>query len=431
MTTGSLGVPAGGGGIDSDLAVPTPTTKRRMRNLPPAAWLGIVVLGLLVVSAVRVFTDATNLDSSGAIQAAITAAVPIALAGLSGLWSERAGVVNIGIEGMMVLGTFGAGFAGYQYGPWAGVFFGMVCGLLGGLLHGLVTITVGVDHIISGVAINILAPGLTLYLSRLLFSDAPGGGQRQSPPVSDVQRITIPGLSDWLGDIEAKGWFFVSDVAGIVRGVTTNLSVLTVLTVLLIVGSVFVLWRTRLGLRLRSCGEAPYAAESLGVNVYFYKYVAVAISGALAGLAGAFLVIGLKFQDGQTGGRGYIGLAAMIFGNWRPGGMAMGAGLFGYTDGVQQYDSSGTAMRAFLLLVAAALVVVAVLQFRQGARTVAIVAGLIAVLCVWWFSATDTLPQQLVKAAPYAITLLVMGLASQNLRMPKADGLIYRKGGGH
>ena len=119
------------------------------------------------------------------------------------------------------------------------------------------------------------------------------------------------------------------------------------------------LWRTRLGLRLRSVGEAPYASESLGVNVYRYKYIAVMISGALAGLAGAFLVVGLKFQDGQTGGRGFIGLAAMIFGNWRPGGMAIGAGLFGYTDGVQQYDSSGTAMHAFLILVAVALIAVA------------------------------------------------------------------------
>ena len=114
-------------------------------------------------------------------------------------------------------------------------------------------------------------------------------------------------------------------------------------------------------------GEAPYAAESLGVNVYWYKYIAVMISGALAGLAGAFLVVGLKYQDGQTGGRGFIGLAAMIFGNWRPGGMAMGAGLFGYTDGVQQYDSSGSAMHAFLLLVTIALLVVALLQYRVGA----------------------------------------------------------------
>ena len=239
------------------------------------AWLGLVAAGIAVVSLVRIWTGADNLDSSGAIQAAITAAVPIALAGLSGLWSERAGVVNIGIEGMMVLGTFGAGYAGYQWGPWAGVFFGIVCGLLGGLLHALVTVTVGVDHIISGVAINILAPGLTLYLSRLVFTDAPGGGQRQSPPVPDVGRITLPWLSDWLGEIEDKGWFFVSDLAGIIRGFCTNLSLLSVLAAVLIALSGWVLWRTRLGLRLRSVGEAPYAAESLGVNVYWYKYIAV------------------------------------------------------------------------------------------------------------------------------------------------------------
>ena len=415
--------------VDSDLAVPLPKSTAPRRNLTPLMWLGVVAIGIAVVSLVRILTGATNLDSSGAIQAAITAATPIALAGLSGLWSERAGVVNIGIEGMMIMGTFGAGYAGYQWGAWAGVVFGIFCGLLGGLLLALVTVTVGVDHIIAGVAINILAPGLALYLSRLLFTDAPGGGQRQSPPVPDVGRITLPWLSDWLGDVEAKGWFFVSDVAGILRGMCTNLSLLTVLAVLLIVATGFVLWRTRLGLRLRSCGEAPYAAESLGVNVYWYKYVAVAVSGGLAGLAGSFLVVGLKFQDGQTGGRGFIGLAAMIFGNWRPGGMALGASLFGYTDGVQQYDASGSAMHAFLLLVAIALVVVAVLQYRGGHHTVAAVAGVIAILCVWWFLATDELPQQLVKAAPYAITLLVMALASQNLRMPKADGLIYRKGG--
>jgi len=413
---------------ESDVAVAMPVYRKR-RSMPPVVWLGIVAAGIAVVSLVRIWTGATNLDSSGAIQAAITAAVPIALAGLSGLWSERAGGVNIGIEGMMILGTFGAGYAGYQWGPWAGVFFGIVCGLLGGLLLGLVTITVGVDHIIAGVAINILAPGLALYLSRLVFTDAPGGGQRQSPPVSDVGRITLPWLSDWLGEIEAKGWFFVSDLAGIIRGFCTNLSLLSVLAAVLIALTGFVLWKTRLGLRLRSVGEAPYAAESLGVNVFWYKYIAVMVSGGLAGLAGAFLVVGLKFQDGQTGGRGFIGLAAMIFGNWRPGGMAMGAGLFGYTDGVQQYDSTGTAMHAFLILVAVALIAVAILQYRAGHPIVAAVAAVIAALCLWWFAATDTLPQQLVKAAPYAITLLVMGLASQNLRMPKADGLIYRKGG--
>ena len=195
------------------------------------------------------------------------------------------------------------------------------------------------------------------------------------------------------------------------------------LAVVLIASSGWVLWRTRFGLRLRSAGEAPYAAESLGVNVYWYKYAAVMISGALAGLAGAFLVVGLKFQDGQTGGRGFIGLASMIFGNWRPGGMAAGAGLFGYTDGVQLYDSTGTAIHALLLIIAIALVVVAVLQFRRRQpwswRSWPLI---IAALLAWWYFSTDTLPDQLVKAAPYVITLLVLGLASQNLRMPKADG---------
>jgi simple sugar transport system permease protein len=412
------------GSTGSPKPAPAP---ERSRRISPAMWILVAAAGLLLFAAVRQITGATNLTSSGAIQAAIGAAAPIALAGLSGLWSERAGVVNIGIEGMMVLGTFGAGWAGYQWGPWAGIFFALVCGALGGLLHALATVTFGVDHIISGVAINIIAPGFTLYLAKLLFTNAPGGGQKQSPPVSDVYRITIPGLSDWLGDIEDKKIFFVSDLAGVLRGMTTHLSLFTVLAVLVILLSGWVLWRTRFGLRVRSCGEAPYAAESLGVSVMKYKWAAVTISGATAGMAGAFLVVGLKFQDGQTGGRGYIGLAAMIFGNWRPGGMAMGAALFGYTDGMQLYDSGG-AIHALLLILAVVLIGVAILQIRRGNVAVGVVSLVIAALSAIWFFTTDDLPGQLVTAAPYAITLLVMGLASQNLRMPKADGLIYRKG---
>ncbi|MEO7125158.1 MAG: ABC transporter permease, partial [Nakamurella sp.] len=199
------------------------------RNMPAWGWLAIIAAGLAVVSVIRMFSGATNLTSAGAVEAAIAAAVPIALAGLSGLWSERAGVVNIGLEGMMILGTFGAGWAGYQWGPWAGVFFGVVCGALGGLLMGVAAITFGVDHIIAGVAVNIVAPGITLFLSELLFTNAPGGGQRQSPPVADVTKITVPGLSSWLGTVEEKRWFFVSDLAGIVRGMTTQLSLLSVL----------------------------------------------------------------------------------------------------------------------------------------------------------------------------------------------------------
>lgn len=399
------------------------------KTMPAWGWLAIIAIGLAVVSAVRLFAGATNLTSAGAVEAAIAAAVPIALAGLSGLWSERAGVVNIGLEGMMILGTFGAGWAGYQWGPWAGVFFGVVCGALGGLIMGIAAITFGVDHIIAGVAVNIVAPGITLFLSELLFTNAPGGGQRQSPPVDDVAKITVPGLSDWLGTIEGKNWFFVSDLAGLIRGMTTQLSTLSLLAAVLIAVSGFVIWRTRFGLRLRSCGEAPYAAESLGVNVIRYKYIAMTVSGAMAGLGGAFLVVGLKFQDGQTRGLGFIGLASMIFGNWRPGGLAMGAALFGYTDGVRLYDPDNTAMHAVVLLLAVALVVVAALQLRQGNRMVAVSGLIIAALAAWWYFSIDQIPRQLTVAAPYVITLIVMGLASQRLRMPKADGLIYRKGG--
>ena len=408
-------------------AAPGVAPKRRMTT---TKWLGVVLVGFILTAVVRAATGAENLTSVGAIQSAVIAAMPIALAGLAGLWSERAGVVNIGLEGLMVLGTFGCGWAGYQWGPWAGVFAGVVCGVLGGLLMGLAIITFRVDHVIAGVAISIVAPGLALFLAQLLFTNAPGGGAQQSPPVANVQLITVPGLSSAMNTVADKHWFFVSDLAGIVGGVTTSLSLLAVLAVVLIVASALLLWRTRFGLRLRSVGEAPYAAESLGVNVIRYKYVAIIVSGAIAGLAGASLVVGQRFQNGQTGGRGYIGLASLIFGNWRPAGMALGALLFGYTDGVQQYDPTELAMHAFLLLVAAGLVVVAVIQFRGGGRLVGVVALVIAALAVVWFVATSALPAELVGAAPYAITLLVMGLASQRLRPPKADGMPYHKGGG-
>jgi ABC-type uncharacterized transport system permease subunit len=415
------------GGLTAGAETAARQPKRR-RIRPGAYWLA--ALGAVaIIALVRVLTGATDLTSRGTVEAALTAAVPIALAALGGLWAERAGVVNIGLEGMMVLGTWGAGFAGYQWGPWAGIFFGLVLGILAGLLHALATVTFGVDHIISGVAINLLAPGLALFLSKLYFTNAPGGGQKQSPPLSDVPHVTVPLLSDWLRSLEEQRWWLISDLGGLLGGMVTNVSLLTVITVLLVIGSVFVLWRTPFGLRLRSCGEAPVAAESLGVNVYLYKYAAVIASGAFAGLGGAFLAISSsQFRDGQTGGRGFIGLAAMIFGNWRPGGLAAGAGLFGYTDAMQLRGSD--AVHALLLLLAIALLVLAVVQLRTGHRTIAAVAAVLGLGFAYWFFTTDALPPELVGATPYVVTLLVLALASQRLRMPKADGLIYRRGEG-
>ncbi|MEV6318660.1 ABC transporter permease [Streptomyces sp. NPDC051776] len=407
------------------------------RKLTYPVVLLIVAGVLLALSALRALTGAGDLTSSGQYSGALAAAVPIGLAGLGGLWSERAGVINIGLEGMMILGTFGAGWAGWQYGPWWAVVAGVVGGLLGGLVHAVATVTFGVDHIISGVAVNILALGFAQYLAKLLFgaegsgAAQAGGNDKQSPPMESLGTFNIPGLSGWLGSIENHNWFFVSDIAGILRGLVTDVSWLTLLAVGLFFATFYVLWRSAFGLRLRSCGESPVAAESLGVNVYRYKYAAVLVSGGLAGLGGAFLAVVSShfYQDGQTGGRGYIGLATMIFGNWRPGGVAMGAGLFGFTDSLQ-LRGGGETVHGLLLLLAALLVALMVWGLRSGRLRQALTAGGIAVLLTAWYFFTDTVPTEVVDATPYVATLLVLSLAAQRLRVPKAIGRPYRKGQG-
>jgi simple sugar transport system permease protein len=156
----------------------------------------------------------------------------------------------------------------------------------------------------------------------------------------------------------------------------------------------------------------------------------VLVSGALAGLGGAFLAdIGGLYREGQTGGRGFIGLAAMIFGNWRPGGLAAGAGLFGFTDALQLRQGS-TSVHALLLLVAFILVALAGYQLwrRRIAQSILTTAG--AVLFFIWYAFTNDVPIEFVPATPYIITLLVLALASQRLRPPAADGIPWRKGQG-
>src|SRR5690606_35427782 len=267
------------------------TAPKRRRRLPIWFWPVAVVAGIFILAVLRVVTGANDLASSGLIGAAIALAVPIALAGLGGLWSERAGVVNIGLEGMMILGTWGAAFLGYHMGAWMGIVGGMLCGIVGGLIHALATVTFGVDHIVSGVALIITAMGIDKYLAARFFTGLPGGGVTQSPPLPALPRLSVPGLAGPLGDLEQKRIFFVSDLAGVVRGLTTNISAFTIIAVLLFIGTFYFLWRTPWGLRLRSCGESPVAAESLGVNVIKYKFLAVTTSGALAGLGGAFLAL--------------------------------------------------------------------------------------------------------------------------------------------
>jgi simple sugar transport system permease protein len=330
---------------------------------------------------------------------------------------------------MLVLGTFGAGWAGYQWGPWAGLFFGVCFGALGGLLHAVATVTFAVDQIVSGVAINILALGVTQYLASILFTGVEGGGPTQSPPMESMGSITVPGLSSFFNDLAAKEWFFVSDLAALGAALTTQVSYLTIIAVLLVIATFYILWRTAFGLRLRSAGEAPHAAATLGVKVKRYKYAAVVMSGCLAGVGGVFLaeVLSNIYREGQVAGRGYIGLAAMIFGNWRPGGLVAGAGLFGYTDALQLRGS--VAVHALLAVAALALLLWSLWLFiRSRSYLGGGVALAFAALFAWWYLATDELPPQATFVTPYVTTLVVLALATQRLRMPAADGIPYREG---
>jgi general nucleoside transport system permease protein len=399
---------------------------RRARRIPVWAWL---LAAFALISLARVITGSNEVDSAGTLREAVTAFIPIALAGLAGLWSERAGVVNIGLEGMMILGTIGAGYFGTFYGPWQAVIAAMVFGAVGGALHALATVIFGVDHIVSGVAINIMAVGVAAFLADLWFSGLQGGGPTQSPPVDGPASINLPGVSHWAEGVEDKHWFLLSDLASVVGALSRELSLLTVVSVLLVAATYFILWRTPFGLRLRSCGESPSAAETLGVNVYRYKIYAVLVSGALAGLAGGFIVLvgaGL-YQNGITNGRGYIGLAAMIFGNWRPGGMLLGAALFGYTDALQ-LRAGGGAVHALLIVIAVVLLAYGIFQLRKGARVAGIVTVVSAVLFALWFFITKEVPADFTRMTPYVATLFVLAFSAQRLRMPAADGLRYRRG---
>ena len=401
--------------------------------------LRYATLLVFVLASIRIITGASDLTSSGTASAALLLSVPIVLAAVGGLFSERAGVVNIGLEGMMIMGAWAGGYIGSQHGPWAGLFAAMVFGSIGALVHAIATVTFGVDHVVSGVAINIIAAGLVRYLSTLLYQGGSWPGPSQSPGIESISLNGLPVLSggsyfgwkspDLLGSIANLNWFFVSDMASILRGLTGDVSYVTVVAISFVPLAYFILWRTAFGLRLRSAGEAPVAAESLGVNVYAMKYAGVLISGGFAGLGGGFLAIvaASNYQENQVAGRGYIGLAALLFGNYRPGGLLAGAGLFGFADALQLRDSA--AIHALLLFIVAILAFVAFRKFKAGKQIGAILSLAAAGFTLWFYFAVDELPGQLVTMTPYIATILVMALASQRLRMPAADGIPYRRGG--
>ena len=235
---------------------------------------------------------------------ALRLGVPVAICALGALWSERSGVINIGLEGMMMIGAFWGAAGAYWYGPAAGILLALAAGVLTALLHAAVTVHGRVDQIISGVAVNILAYGLNRLFGYRFFNMA-----ASSPEV--------PGLPELFAGGSEMSW-------------------LIPLTLVLTGASWLVLARTGFGLQLQAVGENPAAADSVGISVSAYRYAGVLICGAFAGLAGAYLSIehtGM-YVEGMTQGKGFIALAALIFGNWQPFGVVGAALLFGIFDAV-------------------------------------------------------------------------------------------------
>ncbi|MGE5559735.1 MAG: ABC transporter permease [Chloroflexota bacterium] len=249
------------------------------------------------------------------IAAAIRMTIPILLAALGTTFSERSGVVNIGIEGMMIAGTFWGAVGAYKGGPLLGFLLAVIAAMVFAAIHAVVTIRFKVDQVISGTAINILAAGLSRFFSIMIFHMA-----TTSPQVKAFPTISIPLLKD----IPGLGLMF------------RDLSPVILVAFALVPAAAYVLNRTVFGLRLRSVGENPLAADTLGINVNLMRYAGVIISGALAGLAGAFLAIEHTgvYLEGQTGGRGFIAMAAMIFGGWTPTGALAASLLFGLAQAV-------------------------------------------------------------------------------------------------
>jgi general nucleoside transport system permease protein len=290
------------------------------RRLGYGAVVSGVIGGIGAVAATH--SGVGNLDKvfvwSALFAAMLRFATPLVFAAMGGILSERSGVINIGLEGMMLMGAFFGIFGSDVFGSWVvGVLVGMAAGGALALVHAAFSIHLRADQVVSGTAVNLLALGITGYVFVAHY-----GTQGTPGEVPRVPEVTLPGI---------KNVAFVGDAIG-------QTSLLTWLALLLVPVIAVFLFRTPAGLRLRSVGEKPLAAESVGIPVIRTRYLAVVASGLLAALGGVYLSIALlgSFSQGMTAGRGFIALAAVIFGSWRPGGALAAALLFGFSSAVAQ-----------------------------------------------------------------------------------------------
>jgi simple sugar transport system permease protein len=306
-----------------------------------------------------------SLNLTGMLVSSVISATPIALAALSGIYSERSGVVNIGIEGMILMGAFiSVVVASVTHNLFIGFLAGILGGMLLGALHAVLSIRYRINQIISGTGIIILALGITNYFYRAFLNPNPAlnnsGPILASLPIPLLWRIPV------IGPI-----FF-------------NQSPVIYILFLLIIFTHFFYNYTKWGLRIRSVGENPKAADTLGINVFKLRYISVLISGAIGGFAGAYMGIGQigTFQESMSAGKGFLGLAAMIFGNWNPGGAFLGSIIFGFFESWQNK--------------------LALLQVG--------------------------IPSEFLAMAPYIATMIVLAGFIGRSRMPAADGTPYKKG---
>jgi general nucleoside transport system permease protein len=354
-------------------------------------WVLLALLGVVLLALTERFAriPTADLTSSGTWSIALAWSIPILMAGLGGMFSERAGVVNIGLEGLLVLGTwFGAWGTLVTGNVWLGMLIGAFAGALGALLMAdrdgdLRGGPHHRRHRNPGDGARHRSLSLRSHLPVL---------RRVDHPVTDARRFSARSTShSWPGVIcsagrprtSSAGWSAPTSSswrnwAGFCAASSFQMSYLTLVGISIIPISWYLLWRTRWGLRLRSVGEDPDAADSLGVNVYLYKYYGVITSGVLSGFGGAFLAVQLSglYREGQTNGKGFIGLATMIFGNWRPTGTASGSLLFGFAETLRLRDQN--APHALLLFVTFVLVLFAVRALFQRRWKTAVGTGLTA-----------------------------------------------------
>ena len=303
---------------------------------------------------------------------ALIFSTPIMITALGGLFSERSGVVNIALDGLMMFGGFGAATAlvflekSTSLAPWIAIVIGMVVGALISVIHAYLSIDLNADQIISGTAINLLATGVTIYLAQIIFDQ-----QRTPNFVRSFRKTTYPVLSDIpvIGDI-----FF------------TNIYPTVYLAFLLIIIGWYIVYKTPFGLRLRASGENPHAVDSMGISVRKMRYIGVIISGALAGLGGGILVL---TQDTQytvmsISGTGFIALAALVFGRWKPSGILGASLFFGFSKIFSIYSNS--------------------------------------------FSLLKKLPNEFFFALPYLLTIVALVVFSRQSVGPKSAGKPYDKG---